>query len=170
MAMINYPVRTSKTDEQAELCANCEHPIQTSANNKIIQNTIIAMFSQNKLSIIITTIIIKIILAVIIINLVYIPEHEMMLLSRFVFIYCACSFFPFALRLTRNYIISIIVWVSITLGSTWLFDKFFLSMEGTLIYDVLLMIFLLSAIMNDATKIIRLCKLSFQKHFGIINS
>ena len=124
------------------------------------QKTVLDNLTVEKMSSIIAAMIIKTAIAVI--ALVLIPTTEWGIaeyIVPFLLIYWATSFFPFALRVMRNWILAIIAWAVILLVLAWFFDSIVdPSMEGTMLYDALLSVFFSLALAFDAFRVIRLAK------------
>jgi DNA-directed RNA polymerase subunit RPC12/RpoP len=122
--------------------------------------TVLDNLTVEKMSSIIAAMIIKTAIAVI--ALVLIPTTEWGIseyIVPFLLIYWATSFFPFALRVTKNWILAIIAWAVILLGLAWVFDSIVdPSMDGTMLYDILLSVFFGLALAFDVFRVIRLAR------------
>ena len=124
------------------------------------KKTALNTLTVEKMSNIIAAIIIKSVIAVIALVLINIAtwgiaEYAMI----FLLIYWAISFFPLALKFTRNIIVTIVLWAIILLGLGWMFDQIVdPSMDGTILYDALLYVFFGLAPAFDIFRIVRLAR------------
>jgi len=162
MALIKCSECSKEISDKAESCPNCGNPneIQHLATKEAERATLSAKLTEDKFYNIIGAIVIKSIIAII--AIIFIPSQTWgfgTYLMTFLLIYWAASFFPFALRITGNWILAIVAWVIIMLGLAWVFDSIVdPSMDGSLIYDILIYLFFALAIAFDIFRVVRLSK------------
>jgi len=148
--------------DKAESCPNCGNPneIQQLVAKEADRQSKLSSLIVDKMSNIIAAMVIKSVIAVIAIVLLSGESWGIgTYLMTFLLIYWATSFFPFALRITGNWILAIIAWALILLGLAWVFDSIVdPSMDGSLIYDILIYLFFALAIAFDAFRVVRLAK------------
>ena len=102
-----------------------------------------------KLASIITTIIIKAVVAVVLVRFLLSPGSGVMgYIAFFLLTYALCSLYPFALRLTGNYIITVVVTIILAFGVAWIVDKITLDIFGgnSFVVDLVISIVLLLAV------------------------
>jgi len=124
------------------------------------QRTALDSLTIEKMSIIIAAVVIKAVIAVIALVLIPITTWGIAdYIMIFILIYWAMSFFQFALKFTKNIIVTIVLWAIILLGLGWVFDQIVdPSMDGTMLYDALLYVFFGLALAFDIIRIVRLAR------------
>ena len=134
------------------------------STNSQSNDKVLAFLKGEKLSSLITTIVIKAGLALVIQLLLFNKMSEtgfgflgnLMMICLF---YAIFSLFSFAVKLTRNYLIAIIVTVLLALGAAWLMDVVTNALGGSaVIADIILTIAFLIPFALDTVKIVRLVK------------